>query len=574
MTDKIGPYEIRGELGRGAMAVVWRGWDPKLAREVAIKEPLTGGMPGVAAADLAERFVREGQAAARLNHPGIVAIYNADVYDGRAALVMELVEGEPLSRVIARGPLPPETVSSYLDQLLYAIAYAHSRGVVHRDIKPDNVFVTDQGGIKLGDFGIARIGSSASMTQIGSTLGTPGYMAPEQVTGSPADERSDIFSAAAMGYEMLTGRNPFGAHDTPDPTAVMYRIVHVELPPVDQVVAGVPAGLAAAITRGTAKDPAQRFQSAEEMRAMLRGMTDASSWVTQPVAAPSGSGDYGAAAAAVPDYGVTAAPGSGDWGPATVAAPGSGDYGAAAQAVAPPRAKRSGLRTGLIVGGVVFVLLSVFGICSLLGMCALFADTNPPAVAITWPKNNSAYAAGQKFEVSVTASDKEGMDSVVLFANGKEVATLDKPPYKKTLTAPSSGTMKIEAVAHDTGGNEQTARVTIKVEEFPPENTVSYFWQSLSAKQPEEAWGSMTPRLQQAEGGYDTWEASAKDLMNGKLELTSATLESLSGPSAKVRFTVLIADDPAAAGTPVSGTMSLTQVNAVWLIDDMAVDGQ
>jgi eukaryotic-like serine/threonine-protein kinase len=146
MTDMLGPYELRGELGRGAMAIVWRGFDPKLEREVAIKEPVIPLTADEATrADLAERFVREGRAAAKLNHPGIVTIHAADVYDGRPAIVMELIEGETLSGVLARGALPAPAALSVLDQLLDAVSYAHEHGIVHRDIKPDNVFVTPTG---------------------------------------------------------------------------------------------------------------------------------------------------------------------------------------------------------------------------------------------------------------------------------------------------------------------------------------------------------------------------------------------------------------------------------------------
>ena len=219
VTDVLGPYEIRGELGRGAMAVVWRGFDPKLEREVAIKEPLVAsGTPDYAVADLSARFVREGKAAAQLNHPGIVTIHAADVFDGRPAIVMELIEGETLSAILDRGPLPAPAAVAVLDQLLDAVAYAHDRGVVHRDVKPDNVFLTPDGRVKLADFGIAHVGSGATLTQAGTIMGTPGYMAPEQVTGDPIDGRADIFAIGSIAYEMLSGHNPFGATDGLPPT--------------------------------------------------------------------------------------------------------------------------------------------------------------------------------------------------------------------------------------------------------------------------------------------------------------------------------------------------------------------
>lgn len=272
MTEMLGPYEIRGELGRGAMAIVWRAWDPRLEREVAIKEPVVpfGTKPDVAA-ELGARFVREGKAVAGLNHPGIVTIYGSDVYDGRAAIVMELIDGETLADVLSRGPLSPSSSLAVLDQLLGAAGYAHSKGVVHRDIKPDNIFITTSGHVKLADFGIAHAGDAATLTQAGTVMGTPGYMAPEQVTGRPVDARSDIFAIGVIGYELLTGRNPFGATDAVAATTVMYRIVHEAISLVSLTGLGASPQMGQALARATAKDPAARFPDTATLRAALRG---------------------------------------------------------------------------------------------------------------------------------------------------------------------------------------------------------------------------------------------------------------------------------------------------------------
>jgi len=272
-SDAIGPYELRGELGRGAMAVVWLGFDSRLERMVAIKEPMIAATtPDYAVADLSARFVREGRAAAQLNHPGIVTIHAADVFDGRPAIVMEYIEGETLASILDRGPLPPAAAVSILDQLLDAVAYAHDKGVVHRDIKPDNVFVTPDGRVKLADFGIAHVGSSATLTQAGTVMGTPGYMAPEQVTGGGVDGRADIFAIGAIAYEMLSGRNPFGATDGMAPTTVMYRIVHEEPPGLPAgALADLPVAMAPIIGTALSKDPADRFSDARAFRAALAG---------------------------------------------------------------------------------------------------------------------------------------------------------------------------------------------------------------------------------------------------------------------------------------------------------------
>ena len=268
----LGPYELRGELGRGAMARVWRAFDPNLEREAAIKEPLFD--PRLSAAvheELGRRFVKEGKAAAKLNHPNIVTIYAADVYDGRPAIVMELVEGATLSDLLEAGSLSPSEALSVLDQLLDAVGYAHDHGVVHRDIKPDNIFVSAEGRVKLADFGIARVEDAAATraTVVGTVLGTPGYLSPEQAVGGAVDARSDLFSVGVVGYEMIAGENPFGSGDA---TTIIYRIVHeppAELPA--QACAGLPDDVRPAIMAALAKDPGARPPSAGAFKAALHG---------------------------------------------------------------------------------------------------------------------------------------------------------------------------------------------------------------------------------------------------------------------------------------------------------------
>ena len=271
MAEYLGPFELRGEIGRGAMAVVWRGYDPTLDREVALKEPFVApGTDPAVAAELAARFIREGRAAARLNHPGIVTIYSAEVYDGRSVIAMELIDGRTLADIVDCGPLDPASTTALIDQLLAAVGYAHASGVVHRDIKPDNVFVTSDGRAKLADFGIAHVGADASLTMAGSVMGTPGYMSPEQIAGQPVDARADLFAVGVMAHEMLTGRNPYGATEGTAATTVMYRIVHEPLPALGlRTPAGV--DLDSVLAVATAKDPAQRFSDAAGFRAALSG---------------------------------------------------------------------------------------------------------------------------------------------------------------------------------------------------------------------------------------------------------------------------------------------------------------
>ena len=271
----IGPYEIRGKLGEGAMAVVWRGYDPNLEREVAIKEPkFSAADSAERREDLGARFVREGKAAAKLVHGNIVTIYAADIYDGRPAIVMELVEGSTLFDLLDAGALAPDIALSIADQLLDAVTCAHNRGIIHRDIKPDNIFLNRDGVVKLADFGIAHVddGHATHATMDGTVLGAPGYMSPEQAIGAPVDARSDLFSIGVVVYEMLTGNNPFMLGDSNNATTILYRTVHEPVPELPESASyGLPADLRPAVLAALEKDPNNRPQSAEAFKAALHG---------------------------------------------------------------------------------------------------------------------------------------------------------------------------------------------------------------------------------------------------------------------------------------------------------------
>ena len=273
MTRKLGPYEIRGELGRGAMAVVWRAYDPVLDREVALKEAVVPhGTDALAATELAARFVREARAAGRLSHPGIVTVYSAEIYGGRPAIAMELIRGETLTQVLRRGALVPLTALALFNQLLDAVGYAHANGVVHRDIKPDNIFVTTEGRVKLADFGVAHLSAGTALTQAGTVIGTPGYMAPEQIVGDTVDERADIFALGAVLHEMLTGKNPFGAGPDVPITTVLYRVVHAEPPALPEaLLVGLPGDIRATVGAALEKSPEERFPNVEAFRRALKG---------------------------------------------------------------------------------------------------------------------------------------------------------------------------------------------------------------------------------------------------------------------------------------------------------------
>ena len=265
--ERIGRYEILGELGHGAMGVVYKARDPHLDRIVAIKAlRVDPALSRDQRAEIEKRFSQEAVAAGRLNHPNIVAVYDVVDVERIPHIVMECVEGRTLAEVIASGDLRlPATVGLAM-QVCAALDYAHARGVVHRDIKPSNIMVTETGQAKVSDFGIARI-SGRKVTQTGALLGTPAYMSPEQVCGRDVDGRSDLFSLGLVLYEAITGRDAFRADD---PTAVLYQIVHEEPIPIRELVPSVSPALDGAIRRALAKRPDERYATAGAFADALR----------------------------------------------------------------------------------------------------------------------------------------------------------------------------------------------------------------------------------------------------------------------------------------------------------------
>ncbi len=261
-------YRIDAELGRGAMGVVHLAYDCTLEREVALKELLfpSGLTPNIQG-EMLERFQREARAAARLSHANVVQVFDVFSAGDRHFIAMELLDGESLGDFLAHSTLSRDAAVNVLIQVLDALQAAHSAGIVHRDIKPDNVFLLTDGRVKVADFGIARIVDAAAgrSTQIGTVLGTPGYMSPEQVMGLTADGRSDIFSAGVLGYEMLSGDNPFMA---PSSAAILYRIANERVASLEG--SGVPPAVAAIIDRALAKQPEQRYPEARLMAEDLR----------------------------------------------------------------------------------------------------------------------------------------------------------------------------------------------------------------------------------------------------------------------------------------------------------------
>ena len=256
---KIGKYTIELELGRGAMGRVYRGLDEAINRHVAIKIISRRGADSEGN-ELDARFRQEAQAAGRLNHPGIVSVFEYGEDGDRAYIAMELVEGHTLSRLIKQQTqFTVRGVSNLITQMLDALQHAHSNGVVHRDIKPSNIMLTDSDEIKITDFGIARIESS-ELTKVGTVIGTPGYMSPEQLMGHRVDHRSDIFSCGVMLYELLTGERAFSGSDT---ASTMHKIVHEDLTPASEISPAVPAYFDQVLAKALAKNPEDRFASAK-----------------------------------------------------------------------------------------------------------------------------------------------------------------------------------------------------------------------------------------------------------------------------------------------------------------------
>ena len=267
--SKLGKYEIRGTLGKGAMGIVYDGFDPVIERHVAIKTIAKQSMDPTESAALLGRFKREAQAAGRLNHPCIVSIHDYGEDDGLAFIAMEFIRGNELRQYFeSQQRFLLKHIARIMCDVLDALDHAHRNGVVHRDIKPANIMITDEGRVKVADFGVARIESSM-MTQVGMRIGTPAYMSPEQHQGLPVSGRSDIFSAGVILYEFLTGQRPF----TGDGYAIVPHILSQDPIAPSEINADIPPALDAVIMKALAKRPEDRFATACEFAEALRAAT-------------------------------------------------------------------------------------------------------------------------------------------------------------------------------------------------------------------------------------------------------------------------------------------------------------
>ncbi|MEM8964436.1 MAG: serine/threonine-protein kinase, partial [Acidobacteriota bacterium] len=358
--EKLGRYQILGELGKGAMGVVYLAQDPIIGRQVALKTfRFEIAVEDDEIEQFRARFLREAQSAGILNHPHIVTIHDVveDPNTGVFFIAMEYVKGTDLKRLMKRqGRLPLGFVIDVVAQIAEGLDYAHAKGVVHRDVKPANIIITADKQAKITDFGIARVNAS-NLTVEGQLLGTPNYMAPEQIQGREVDHRADLFSLGVLLYELITGTKPFAGENL---TVVTHRIVHGEFEPPDGMVRGLPPQLSKVLSRALQKAPDERYQRGSEMADELRELLaskkekrrDESSDAHRP---PASSSSFLAADEAATHYAGTVAPGTavaGDVAPManTMAVPpgsaGAGAAGAAGPGAPPPGGCAAGMGGG------------------------------------------------------------------------------------------------------------------------------------------------------------------------------------------------------------------------------------
>ena len=286
-----GRYRIDTMIATGGMSAVYRGLDLRLDRPVALKV-----MDSRYAGDnqFLTRFQREARAVARLKDPGLVAVYDQGIGGQHPFLVMELIEGGTLRELLReRGPMPPHAVAAVLRPVLSGLAVAHRAGLVHRDIKPENVLISDEGEVKIADFGLVRAVAEAKITSTSVILGTAAYLSPEQVSTGDAGPRSDVYSVGILAFELLTGVTPFTGDSA---LAVAYQRMDNDVPPPSGVIGGVPAQFDELVLQATARIPADRYADAQHMGTELDAIVDELGLPAFRVPAPRNSAQHLSAA--------------------------------------------------------------------------------------------------------------------------------------------------------------------------------------------------------------------------------------------------------------------------------------
>jgi eukaryotic-like serine/threonine-protein kinase len=272
---QIGKYRVKGELGRGGMGAVYLAEQPGLGREVAIKELI---LSPAADPTALMRFLQEAQVMARTSHPNLVQVHDLEQIGDANYIVLEFVRGRSLRDMVNQGPVPLPQTFAVMHGVLQALDYAHKHAIVHRDMKPENVLLSDEGNVKVADFGIARLtddsGAGSTATKTGTTVGTPQYMSPEQVASSKVDGRSDLYSAGIMFYELVVGQPPFTAGEADGPFTLMAK--HVQAPPKPPSVhkPGLDMRLEEVILKSLSKRPEERFQTGAEFDDAMSRIAD------------------------------------------------------------------------------------------------------------------------------------------------------------------------------------------------------------------------------------------------------------------------------------------------------------
>ena len=395
--SKLGKYEVRKELGRGAMGVVYEGYDPLIERVVALKTIRADQLVGDNARDIIARFRREAQAAGRLSHPNIVSIYDFGDDAGVWYIAMEYIKGRELKEYFeANERFSTADAVRILTQILSALGYSHRLGVIHRDIKPANIILLPDGSVKVADFGIAHIESS-ELTQVGAVLGTPSYMSPEQIQGLPIDGRSDLFSVGVMLYQFLTGERPF----TGSSTITMRKVLEENPLPPSRFNVQLPGAMDAVVRKALEKRADDRYQTADEFAEALQvALTKPSTASTDPTLmsppkpAPADSRKTSGSTLA----GMTNA--MADARPVAVAA----------DAGAPPAAKKS---QASAIAAVAAVAVLAVGAVAWYGLRGHSGDQDKPAQTAAAPSTVAASPA-----VAVPSAPKTDPGKIVISAVG------------------------------------------------------------------------------------------------------------------------------------------------------------
>jgi serine/threonine-protein kinase len=419
-TRRFGRYEIVAELGRGAMGVVYKARDPQIDRLVALKTVSLQGQEPDQDEEFRKRFFYEAQAAGRLQHPGIVAIFDAgeDPETHNPYIVLEYVTGESLHRILSREKkLPLAPALQLAEEIATALDYAHAQGVVHRDIKPANILITEDGHAKIADLGIAKL-NLAHYTLPGRVLGTPAYMAPEQLSGEGADGRSDLFSLGVILYAMVTGHSPFHGNSA---TTVCFKVVNRDPVPASAFDLDLPRALDAVISRAIAKDPNDRYQQGSDLAADLHQLHEryqpGSTTTSLNAILPPGTGSLMALAA------LTTRP-------------------AATEAIRTYPALRQTPLRGLVVGAALVLMLVIFigipfGKFAASRKGAVDAQIAPPS-SPNRPDDENLNRAQQTSETRTKAAERSSVHSAVPALKAAAGNSAPKPRKPRSLLQAAS----------------------------------------------------------------------------------------------------------------------------------------